>query len=228
MIATGRRAERIRATASRTAASDARGLAPAARERRDGRGGDVEVRFEDVVGDVDEHGAGAPRARERERFGERLRNGVHVAHEHVALRDGLRDRADVGFLKAVGAHQLAAHLAGDRDERDAVHHRVEQSGHQVGRAGTGGRAAHADAARRARVAARREGRRRFVPDEDVPHRMLVEGIVERHDRSARITEDRLDALALERRDDGLRAVHRVPREPGSGVRRRLRPPSFRR
>ncbi len=48
------------------------------RERFCRRGGDVEVGFEHVVGDVDEHRAGSPGARERERFGKRLGNIVHV------------------------------------------------------------------------------------------------------------------------------------------------------
>ena len=57
------------------------------------------------------------------------------AHDDVVFRDRLRYRGDVGFLEAVGAHQMRFDLTRDRDQRHAVHHGVEQSGHEVGRPG---------------------------------------------------------------------------------------------
>ncbi len=109
----------------------------------------------------------------------------------------MRDRGDVDFLERVRAHHGRAHLAGERDERHVVHHRVDDPGDQIGRTGARGRDAHAHTTRRARKAARREDRRGFVAYEHVHDTMIVECIVERHDRTAGIAEHGVDSQALE-------------------------------
>ena len=79
-------------------------------------------------------------------------------HDRV-LDDRHRDAGDVGLLEAVGADQVGAHLAGDEDGRDRVHHRVGDRRDEVGRAGAAGGERHADAAGWPSRSPRRRGRR---------------------------------------------------------------------
>ena len=150
--------------------------------------------FEDVVRNVDEDGSRPGTACDAEGGAQRALEIVDIADADASLRDGAHDGGDVGFLKAVGAHQRRADLTRDRDERDRIHLRVEDARDEVRRARARGREADADASRRARVAARGEGGGRFMPGEDVLEVVRVERIVERHDRAARIPEDDFDAL----------------------------------
>ena len=108
---------------------------------------------------------------------------------------------------------VRAHLAGERDERHVIHHRVDDPGDQIGRARARGRDAHTHTAGRAREAARRKNRRGFVAYEHVRDTMIVECIVERHDRAARIAEHRFDSQALECIENDRCARARVHDEP---------------
>ncbi len=101
------------------------------------------------------------------RFVNRLRQLRQGLHQEIVLGAGARDAERVGFLKRVAADQLGGHLAGDGDDRDGIHHRIDQAGDQIGRAGAGSRAAHAHLARGARVAFRRERGVLLVPHQDV-------------------------------------------------------------
>ena len=86
--------------------------------------------------------------------------------------------------------------------------RVGEPGDGVGRAGAGGDEQNADLAGRARIAFRRVGRALLVAHEDVAKLVLMEdGVVDRQHRAARIAEDHLDALVLQRLDDHFRAGH---------------------
>ncbi len=95
-----------------------------------------------VLGDIDEHGAGASRGRDVERLGQHPRNVVAGADQEVVLGDRHRDTRDVGLLERIGADQPAADLPGDGDHGYRVHLRIGQRGHQIGGAGT--RRGHAD------------------------------------------------------------------------------------
>ena len=112
-----------------------------------------------------------------------------LRHQIVVLGDRQRDAGDVGLLKGVGADQLAAHLAGDADDRRRVHHRRGDAGDHVGRAGARGRNRDADAAARARVAVGHVRRALLVADQHVPDRKLEHRVVGRQDRAARVAED---------------------------------------
>ena len=68
-----------------------------------------------VLGDVDEHRAGAAGLRDLERFADGGRNIFGARDEEVVLGHGQRDAGDVDFLKGVGAEHLARNLAGDAD-----------------------------------------------------------------------------------------------------------------
>ena len=121
-------------------------------------------------------------------------SSASVLHHEVVLGAGARDAEGVGFLEGVAADQLARDLAGDGDDRDRIHHGVDQAGDQVGGAGTGGGAADADLAGGPRIALGGEGGVLFVPHQDVPDRVIVEGVVERQRDAAGISEDALDVF----------------------------------
>ncbi len=58
-----------------------------------------------------------------------LRKICNVLDEEVVFGAGARDAEGVGFLKSVGAHQLAGDLTGDGDDRDGIHHGVDETGY---------------------------------------------------------------------------------------------------
>ena len=88
------------------------------------------------------------------------------------------------------------------------HERVGEPGDGVGRARAGGDQQDADLAGRARITFGGVGRALLVAHEDVAELVLMEdGVVDRQHRAARIAEDHLDALVLQRLDDHFRAGH---------------------
>ena len=161
------------------------------------------LRLEDVVGDVDQHGAGARAAGDAEGVAQHAFEVVHVAYADGALGRRPHDRGDVGLLEGVGPHEHRADLARDCDHRDGVHIGVEDAGHEVRGPWPGGPKANADFSRRAGKAAGREGRALLVPRQDVFDLMTVKGVVQRHDGAAGIPEDDLDALIGEDIEDEL-------------------------
>ena len=166
---------------------------------RAGRGASRHRGFEHVGGNIDEHRPGPPGAGQGERFSDRCRDIARIANQDVVFGDRLGDRADVGFLEAVGPHEARADLPRDRHDRHAVHERVEQTGDEIGCSRTARRGAQPDAARRPRVPAGRENGRGFVPDEVVADIRIAEHcVVERHDRAAWISENCFGAFAFTR------------------------------
>ena len=98
-------------------------------------------------------------------------------------------------------------LAGDGDDRDGIHHGVDQAGDEVGGAGAGGGAADADLAGGARVAFGGEAGVLFVAHEDVADVVVVEGVVEREGDAAGIAEEAIDAFAGEAFEQHFGAAH---------------------
>gem|GEM_PF-6412712 len=171
-------------------------------------------RFEHVGRDVDQHRTRTPAARERERF-------THFGVELTRIRDedrgfgrALRDRADVGFLKTVGAHQRHAHVGRDRHDRNRIHHRIDEPGDEIGRPRSRGCAANADASAGPCITTRRKRRARLMANEDVTHGMSVERIVKRHDGAAGVAENNVDPLAFECFKDRVSARSRARRHCG--------------
>lgn len=114
------------------------------------------------------------------------------------LHDRQGHAVEVGFLERGAADELLVDLAGDADQRDAVHVRVGDRGDEVRRAGTGGRHAHAGLAGRARVTVRHEGAALFVTGQDGADLLGAgEALVQLHGGAARVGEDRVDAQVLE-------------------------------
>ena len=172
-----------------------------------------------VLGEVDEHRAGPAGAGDVERLAHGGGDVLGVRHQVVVLGDRQGDAGDVGFLEGVRADQLAAHLAGDADDRGAVHHRRGDAGHQVGGAGARGRDRHADLAGGAGVAVGHVGGALLVPDQDVTDGVVEHRVVGGEDRPARIPEHARHAFADERFPEDLCAgafltCHRLQRLAG--------------
>ena len=79
-----------------------RAVAARARRRRSRSGGGLLG----VLGDVDEHRAGAAGGGDLEGFAQGRRDVFGARDEEVVLGDGQRDAGDVDFLKGVGAEHL--------------------------------------------------------------------------------------------------------------------------
>ena len=123
--------------------------------------------LEDVLGNIHQHRTGASGGGDVKRFVNGLRQIRQLLHQEIVFGAGARDAERVGFLERVAADQLGGNLAGDGDDRNRIHHGVDQAGHQVGRARTGGRAAHAHLAGGARVSFRREAGVLLMPHQNV-------------------------------------------------------------
>ena len=186
------------------------------------RPGEPGARLQGVLGDVDEHRAGAAGGGDVERLGDDPRDLVGVGHEVVVLGDRHRDAADVGLLEGVGADGGRVHLTGDGDDRHRVHVGVGERGDQVGRARARGGHADADPAGRGGVALGRVAGALLVADQDVAHLDRVEQrVVGRQDRAAGDAEDGVDVHRLEREHQALRAGH-LDRRAGPRLLRHLR------
>jgi hypothetical protein len=162
---------------------------------------------EDVLGDVDVHRAGAAGGREVRGLGEGVGQILHAHHEVVVLDARHRDPGRVGLLEAVLADQVARHVAGDEQRRHRVHVGVLDRGHEVRRAGPGGRQRAAEAPAGARVAVRGVAAALLVADEDVVDLgVRGEAVVEREHDAAGVAEDGVDADALQGLEHDVRAA----------------------
>ena len=127
----------------------------------------------------------------------------------LCLVAGARDAERVGFLERVAADELGVDLAGDGDDRDGIHHGVDEAGDQIGGAGSGGGAADADLAGGARVAFGGEAGVLFVTHQDVPDVVIVERVVEGKRDAAGIAEEAIDAFADEAFEQHFGAGHEL-------------------
>ncbi len=159
----------------------------------------------DILGDVDQDGAGATFLGNCKGFGQDRRDLGRVADQPRMLDDRQGDAEDIDFLEAIRAHQVRTDLAGDADQRDGIHIGIGNAGDQVG--GAGARRGHADtdAAGGTCIGIGGKGGALFVTDEDVLQAGSGERIVDRHDGAARIAEQGFDPQRLQRGDDQLRA-----------------------
>ena len=164
--------------------------------------------LEDVLRDIDEHGARPSRRRDVRRLANRQRDFARVHDEIVVFGDRLRDAGDIRLLEAVLAEERARHVAGQGKDGRAVHPGGADAGNEVRRAGPAGPEAEPHPAAGAGVAVRHVGCALFVPAEDMSHpRELGERVVEREDNAAGIPEHRVHAFALERLQHHLSASH---------------------
>ena len=162
----------------------------------------------DVRRHVDEHGAGTSRRGDMERLAESRRELFRRLQKERVLDDRHRDADDVGFLERVGADDATRHLAGDDDEGNGVHVGRRDARHRV--RGTRARRDNdnAGATRRTRIAVGLVNRSLLVASKDMRDLLaVVERVVDFDRLATGVAEHQIDALGLERGDDGLGAVH---------------------
>ena len=167
--------------------------------------------LEDVFGDVHQDWTRTATGREVKRLMNDLRKLRKLLHHEIVLGAGARDAERIGFLEGVAADQFGRHLPGDRHNWDRIHERVDQCGHQIRRAGTGRRAAHADLARGARVSLSREARVLLVAHQDVLDLVIVKRVIQRQRHAAGISEEGIHLLAQQAFEDDLRTRHQFGR-----------------
>ena len=159
-----------------------------------------------VLGQVDQHGAGAAFAGDAEGFVHDAGQVIHAAHEEAVLDDRQRHAEHVQLLEGVGAHQRGADLAGDHHHRRRIQEGIGDAGDQVRRARARRGHAHADAAAGAGVAVGSQRGALFVAHQDVLELRAGQGVVEGHDGAARVAEQQVHALGLECARQQLGAV----------------------
>ena len=151
-----------------------------------------------VFRNVDHDRTGTARARDMEGLVQDARQILDALHEPVVLGAGPGDADRVALLERIRADQMRRHLAGDADDRDRIHQRIDQAGHGIGSARTRGDEADADLARRACVALGRMDDALLVATQNVTDRVLLEDlVVDRQHSAAGIAEQRVDALILQ-------------------------------
>ena len=164
------------------------------------------ARVDDVLRDVDEHGARAAGRRDVERLADRLRDVLRGRDEEVVLGDGHRDAGGVALLERVGADRRGRHLTGDHDHRDRIHHRVAQRRDDVGRRRAARHHRHARPTGGVGETLGHVPGALLVAHEDVADRRVEDRVVDGKDRAARQSEDDLDTLELEGLDQRLSSV----------------------
>jgi hypothetical protein len=169
----------------------------------------VSLGLEDVLGDVDQDGSGAAGGSDVESFVDDLRQIADVLDEVVVLGAGAGDAEGIGFLECVASDQLGVDLSCECDDRDRIHHGVNEAGDEVGGARSGGGTADADASGGTRVAGGGERGVLLMPYEDMTDRVIVDGIIERESDSSRVAEEAIDAFANEAFQQHASAAHQT-------------------
>ena len=155
-----------------------------------------------VLADVDKHDAGPPLAGDVEGLFHDERKLFDVGYEVVVFADGLRNADHVRFLEGVRAEQVGWDLAGDRDDRHAVHLRSCQAGDKIGCARPARCDAYTNAAGRPSVAVGHVRGTLLVAYKDVVDAPVAfifgQGVIGRQNGAARMAEYQVDPFAQER------------------------------
>ena len=165
------------------------------------------LREKNVLGNVHQHRAGTAARCDVESFVNDLLQLVQFLHHEIVFGAGAGDAERVGLLKRIAADELGGHLPGDGHDGNRIHHRVHQTRHQVGRARTGRRAAHAHFAGGARIAFGREARILFVAHQDMADGVIVNRVIQRQRDAAGIAEEAIHALLGQTFQQHFRAAH---------------------
>ena len=168
-----------------------------------------EGRLADVLGDVDQHGAGTAGGRDVVGFTTDARQVVGVLHQVVMLHDRSRDVEDVGFLEGILAQHPGHLLPAQNDHRHAVHHGRHDPGYSIAGTRAGGDEHSGRLACGTRIAISHVNGSLFMTDEDELHVRLhgFQSVKEGQGGSAGVPEDILDAECIEGFDKRLSAVH---------------------
>ena len=159
-----------------------------------------------VFGDVHEHGTRPVRSRDVEGFAQADGDFIRACHQIIVLGDGKSDAGDVRLLEGVASENRAAHLARNAHDGRRIHHRRGDSGDHIGRPGTRRRQRYTHPAARPRVSVGHVRGALFMPHQHMVDLRLGQGIVGRQNGAPGISEDVLDAEALQAFPDNLRAA----------------------
>ena len=145
---------------------------------------------------VEHHGTGAAAARNVEGAVHGPGHVLGRAYLVGPLTDGLCDVYHIALLKGIGAEHLCAHLAADDNDGGAVHHGVGYARDGVGGTGAAGNDAGTRAAADAGITLGSMGGGLLVAHQYVVEAVavVVEGIINGHDGTAGVSENRVYAL----------------------------------
>src|SRR5690606_17736476 len=171
--------------------------------------GRVSARGElDVFRDVDHNRAWPAGPSHMKSLVQDRRQFIHVADQPVVLGARTRDANRVAFLEGVRADQRGRDLTSDADEWNGIHQSILERRDGIRGARTRSYQHHANLAGRASVAFSRMPCPLLVANEDVLHLFLLEKlVVDREYGSARVSENMLDAVILQRLYDHFGARH---------------------
>ncbi len=181
-----------------------------------------------ILGDVDDHGAGPARAGDVERLLHHAHDVFGPLDEVMVLGDSPADLDDRRFLERIGADDAGADLARDGDHRHGIELGVGQAGDEIGRARPAGGHAHAYLAGGARIAVRHEAAALLVARQNRAKFALHPGqrLVQGHAGPAGIRENGIDPVADQAFNQDVGALHQGTIVVGFGkVRHRPSPRS---
>ena len=166
-----------------------------------------------VLGDVEHHRTRAARAGDLERRAHRRFEFGRIGDQENVLGDGTHDAGHGRLLKRIGADGRGRHLAADHDGRHGIGHAIAHRRDHVGRSRPGRHQRHSHPAAGARETGGHESRALFIGRHDQRHRGLMflvvaeYGVVDRQDRAAAVSENRVDALVGQHLDQHFRTRH---------------------
>ena len=155
-------------------------------------------------------GTGPLLLRDAERVAHQRRN--HRRRDDLARELGQRPhrRHDVDDLEPRLPRRQDALLAGDHDHRHRAEQRVGRAGRQIQRARPERRDAYARLAGQPAVGRRHEGRGLLMTRDDEPDRRFADGFDDVEVFLAGNSEDSIDTLVLERRDEKIGTFDCLP------------------
>jgi hypothetical protein len=161
---------------------------------------------EDIDRNIDKNRPRAPGARNMKCFVHHTWEVIDIFNKPVMLGDRHCNTGDVCFLEGIFTDDFGADLPGDGYHRDRVHHRIADSGDQVGCSWPGCPDTNADLTGCVGISFRHVSAALLVPDQHMLKKLaVVDFIVKRNNRAARISEDNLNALTAETLQEGFRA-----------------------
>ncbi len=163
-----------------------------------------------IFWEINDHRARSTGRRNVKRLLHHTRDFANVGDEIAVLHDAQCHAVKIRFLKRAFADHRLRHLAGEHDQRHAVHPRISHAGDEVGGAGPTGTHAHAGLAGGAPVAARGKRAALFVPRQVRANLAgLRQRLMQLHTRAAGVGENAVHPLAFQRGYENFAALHRL-------------------
>ena len=162
-----------------------------------------------ILGNVNEHGAGAAGFGNLERLPDGVGQLLHIGDKVIVLGDGDGDAGNVDLLEAVPTNQAGGDVAGDGHQGDGIQHGRGDAGDQIGCAGAGRGDDNTHLAGDAGIAVGRMGSALLVGRQHMIDAVacLVQLIVQVQYLTAGVAENVGDALLDQCFHDDLRTRH---------------------